>query len=46
MIRTGLLAEWRQEECIVRGGVESPAGFQLRIELREVLPSAWRHFLE
>jgi hypothetical protein len=25
--------------------VETPAGFQLRIELREVLPPAWRRFL-
>jgi hypothetical protein len=29
----------------VRGSVAAPAGFQLRIELREVLPSAWRRFL-
>ena len=30
---------------IVRGGVQSPAGFQLRIALREILPPIWRHFL-
>jgi hypothetical protein len=29
----------------VRGGVQSPAGFQLRIELREILPSIWRRFV-
>jgi hypothetical protein len=29
----------------VRGGVQLPAGFQLRIELREILPSIWRRFL-
>jgi hypothetical protein len=41
----GLLAERRQEEGIVRGSVDAPAGFQLRIELREVLPPVWRRFL-
>ena len=30
---------------MVRGSVETPAGFQLRIELREVLPTVWRRFL-
>jgi Plasmid pRiA4b ORF-3-like protein len=29
----------------VRGSVEAPVGFQLRIELREVLPPVWRRFL-
>jgi hypothetical protein len=29
----------------VRGGVQSPAGFQLRIALREILPPIWRRFL-
>jgi hypothetical protein len=28
----------------VRGRVQSPAGFQLRIELREILPPIWRRF--
>jgi hypothetical protein len=44
-IRTGLLPEQGQEEGIVRGSVDAPAGFQLRIELREVLPPVWRRFL-
>ena len=30
---------------IVKGSVDAPAGFQLRIELREVLPTVWRRFL-
>jgi len=29
----------------VRGGVQAPAGFQLRIELREILPPISRRFL-
>ena len=29
----------------MKGSDESPAGFQLRIELREVLPPVWRRFL-
>lgn len=29
----------------MRGSVEVPTGFQLRIELREVLPQVWRRFL-
>jgi len=29
----------------VRGSVEAPMGFQLRIELMEVLPPVWRRFL-
>ena len=29
----------------MRGSVEAPVGFQLRIELREVLPPVWRRFL-
>jgi hypothetical protein len=29
----------------LRGSVQSSAGFQLRIELREVLPPVWRRFL-
>jgi len=29
----------------VRGNVQSPAGFHLRIELREILPPIWRRFL-
>ena len=29
----------------MRGSVEAPMGFQLRIELREVLPPVWRRFL-
>ena len=33
------------EVSFVRGSVETPAGFQLRIELREVLPPVWRRFL-
>ena len=32
-------------EVLVRGGVQSPEGFQLRIELREILPPVWRRFL-
>lgn len=29
----------------MRGSVDAPAGFQLRIELRDVLPPVWRRFL-
>lgn len=29
----------------MRGSVDAPTGFQLRIELREVLPPVWRRFL-
>ena len=29
----------------MRGNVQPPAGFQLRIELREILPPVWRRFL-
>jgi hypothetical protein len=32
-------------EDILRGKVDSKAGFQLRIELREILPAVWRRFL-
>ena len=30
---------------MVKGSIEAPGGFQLRIELREVLPPVWRCFL-
>jgi hypothetical protein len=30
---------------MLKSSVELPAGFQLRIELREVLPPVWRRFL-
>jgi len=29
----------------VRGSVQAPAGFQLRIELKEILPPIWRRFV-
>ena len=29
----------------MRGNVQAPAGFQLRIELRDILPPIWRRFM-
>jgi hypothetical protein len=40
-----LLADGVTEVNIVRGNVKAPAGFQLRIALRDILPPIWRRFL-